>query len=117
MRNGIKFHQQCVKRLLSEYEKISTQHSKDEVIFDDERQRYIVMNLGWSGERRIHFCLVHIDIREGNIIIQANNTEDFVASRLVEMGVPAERIFLSFLPPEYQAFARHPEYLALQPAQ
>lgn len=37
-----------------------------EAVFDTENDRYLVMTIGWEGEkRRFHHCLVHLDIRDG----------------------------------------------------
>jgi hypothetical protein len=49
---------------------------------------------------------VHIDICDEIVIIQCNDTEDLIATELVEMGIPRERIVLGFLPPEVQDDAR-----------
>jgi hypothetical protein len=48
---------------------------------------------------------IQIDVTDDEIIIQCNNTQDMVATELVERGVPKNRIRLAFLPPEYQEFA------------
>jgi hypothetical protein len=32
------------------------------VIFDPEAYTYLLVALGWNGARRIHGCIVHIDI-------------------------------------------------------
>jgi hypothetical protein len=39
---------------------------------------------------------MHFDIQDGKIWIQYNGTEDSVAERLVEMGVPTSDIVLGF---------------------
>jgi hypothetical protein len=43
MENSRKFYQQCVKQLLSEYESLKTHDSHIELIFDDERMRYMAV--------------------------------------------------------------------------
>jgi hypothetical protein len=47
--------------------------------------RYIVLRVGWDNQRRIHMCLVHIDIQDEMIVIQANNTEDEIDEGLVAL--------------------------------
>ena len=44
-------------------------------------------------------CLVHIDIQDGMIVIQANNTEDGIDENLIALGVSREHICPGILPP------------------
>ena len=71
-----------------------------ELVFDDERGRYMVMWLGWQGQRRIHSCYVHIDIVDEKILIQWNDTEELLDEILVDMGVPRSVIVIGTIPPE-----------------
>jgi hypothetical protein len=105
MEKTMNLYVQFVKRLLSRYESLSTEQSKVELLFDDARRYYMAVRLGWSPRKRIYLCLVHIEIRDDLVIIQCNNTEDEVATELVNMGVPAENIRLEFLPPANQEFS------------
>ncbi|MCP4395836.1 MAG: XisI protein [bacterium] len=97
---GINFYQKCIKTLLSAYEDLQTEWSSVETLFDDERMRYMALRLGWNDQRRIHLCLIHIDIQDGMVIIQANNTEDALDDDLVALGVPRDKISLGILPPD-----------------
>lgn len=97
--------QSAIKQLLSGYERLKTEHSKVVLLFDDERMQYMAARVGWLNQTRVHFCLVHIEISDDAVIIHCNNTEDPVASELVELGISPEKILLGFLPPEHQSFA------------
>ncbi len=105
MDHTVTFYQNCIKHLLSEYESLRTEETDIELIFDDERQRYLVMRVGWVHHKRIHLCLVHIELRNNTIIIQANNTEEQLDDELVEMGIPREDIRLGLLPTDVQEYA------------
>lgn len=100
--NTIKHYQACIKQLLSEYENLKTDWSTIETIFDDVQMRYLVLRVGWNNQQRIHFCLVHIDIKDDMIVIQANNTEDMLDDELIALGVPHEKIYPGILPPNIQ---------------
>ncbi len=56
------------------------------------------MLVGWQGIRRVHGCLVHVDIIDGKLWIQRDGTENGIARDLLEAGVPRERIVLAFRP-------------------
>jgi hypothetical protein len=78
----------------------------NEAIFDTVNDRYLVMSTGWEGEeRRIHFCLAHLDIIDGKIWIQRDNTEEGIGYALQEAGVPAENIVPAFHPPTVRKLA------------
>src|SRR6476646_6494832 len=67
-----------------------------ELVFDRERDRYLLLETGWQEHTRIYGTLLHIDIINGKLWIQQDGTEDGIANELVEQGVPKEHIVLSF---------------------
>ncbi|MHC5615141.1 MAG: element excision factor XisI family protein [Nostoc sp.] len=75
-----------------------------ETIFDKEQDRYLVMILGrepvpelsMTATRRVHGCLIHMDIIDGKIWIQHDGTEEGLAMELVRAGVVKDRIVLGF---------------------
>ena len=91
-----------IRRILRPYADIRYAHGDihNEVVFDDENARYLVMSHGRMGKKRVHGCLIHVEIVEGKIWIQRDGTEDGVADELVEAGIPKSRIVLGFWDPE-----------------
>lgn len=80
---------------------------ESQLVFDTERDHYQVMDVGWDGHRRVHGCVLHLDIRDGKIWVQHNATELRIAHDLVAMGVEKEDIILGFQAPyarEYTGF-------------
>ena len=106
METPITCYQTCIKHLLSEYELLNTQDTEITLCFDDERMSYLVMRVGWFQQyKRIHRCLIHIEIVDETVVIQANNTEDLIDTDLIEMGIPKEKICLGFIPADFRAYA------------
>ncbi len=33
-----------------------------EIIFDQKRDRYLLINVGWNNGRQVHGCIIHFDI-------------------------------------------------------
>ncbi len=58
--------------------------TEKELIFDCERNRYLVVHVGWENNERTYATVIHIDIKDGKIWIQRDLTEAGVASELVE---------------------------------
>jgi hypothetical protein len=98
---AVKDYAEVVKRLLREYAAIkpSVGEIDVELICDDAGGHYELMQCGWIGMRRIHGSVVHIDIRGDKVWIQHDGTNDRIADRLVEAGVPQDHIVLGFHAP------------------
>jgi hypothetical protein len=77
------------------------------VVCDRDTDRYLLMTVGWDQDKRVHGCLVHIDIIDGKVWIQRDGTEQGIATELVTAGIPKDAIVLAFHPPEIRP---HTEY-------
>lgn len=91
-------YRQTIRRILTEYAQIPYAHGDIQIepVFDDESDRYLLMILGRENDRRVHGCLVHVDIINGKIWIQRDGTERGIANELVEAGIPKDQIVLGF---------------------
>ncbi len=79
-----------------------------ETVFDREQDRYLLIILGREDNRRVHGCLIHVDIINGKFWIQRDGTEEGVANQLMKAGITHDKIVLGFRSPkmrEYGDFA------------
>ncbi len=99
-------YRKAIIDLLNEYAEYPPSHGdiQVEVIIDERQDHYELVYAGWSGQYRIHGSVIHIDIRDEKIVIQYDGTEEGVADRLVEMGIPKDRIVLAYKPPEIRPY-------------
>ncbi|MDY6785111.1 MAG: XisI protein [Cyanobacteriota bacterium] len=104
-------NQEIIKQALNEYYKIpySYRDLQRRFIISEDRTNYLLVTLGWRNDKRIHGCLVHIEIIDGKIWIHRDGTEDGIANDLVAAGIPKEQIVLAFHPPEIRP---HTEFAA-----
>ena len=70
-----------------------------QLIFDVERDRYLVMHNNWRGEYRIYGCAMQLDLIEGKVWIQHNSTEIYIDRELIQRGVAPQDIVLGFRSP------------------
>ena len=105
-------YRELVQRVLEEYAAIPYANGdyERELIMDREKDRYLLLTLGWEGKRRVYYPVVHIDIRDGKLWIQHDATEDGIARDLIAAGVPKEQIVLAFYPLDAR---RHSEFAAV----
>ncbi|NES20696.1 MAG: XisI protein [Symploca sp. SIO3E6] len=75
-----------------------------QIIFDTERHRHQVLNIGWQELTRVFGCIIYVEIKDGKIWIERDRTEIGVANELVEAGVPKQDIVLDFKAPYRRKF-------------
>lgn len=99
-------YQTIIEKILLEYAAIPYRFGdiKTEAIFDRARDRYILMDIGWENNTRIHETLIHVDIINGKFWIQEDNTDQPIARELLTAGVPKDDIVLAFHAPEMRKY-------------
>ncbi|MDM8517831.1 XisI protein [Desulfobacterales bacterium HSG16] len=95
-------YRSIIEKVLKDYLNIAYANGEieNEIILDRKNDRYVVMSLGWENVRRIHGCIVHIDIIDGLVWIQRDGTEDGIAIELEQAGIPKKNIVLGFHEPD-----------------
>jgi hypothetical protein len=90
-------YKEIVQKIIESHVKnCSTSQTEVQLIFDTERDRYQVLNIGWQELTRIFGCIIYVEIKDGKIWIERDGTEIGVANELVEAGVPKQDIVLGF---------------------
>lgn len=95
-------YQDIIEKVLKEYADFlgSDEEVEVELVFDQQRDRYLLVEAGWQNGYRIYGTLLHIDIIDRKLWIQQDGTEEGVAVDLVAAGIPKEHIVLGFRTPE-----------------
>jgi hypothetical protein len=98
----VKTYQQIIQDVLLPYVDIRYSHGDfhNFPVFDDEHGQYLIISEGWDRHKRVHGCLIHIQIIGDKIWIQRDGTQDGIALELEAAGVPKDHIVLGFRPPE-----------------
>ncbi|MBG1257727.1 XisI protein [Nostoc commune] len=79
-----------------------------QVIFDDERGQYLVLDIGWNGDQYLHSTPIHLNLIGDKVWIQYDDTEEGIANDLTGAGVSKSDIVLGFRHPkvrQYTGFA------------
>lgn len=102
-------YRQIVQTILTEYAQLPYAYGQLErqLIIDQDKNHYLLLTLGWENKKRVHGCLIHIDIIDGKIWIQRDGTEDGIANDLVSAGIPKKRIVLAFHRAEIRQFTEY----------
>lgn len=99
-------YRHIIQQVLQPYSRIAYANGTidNEAIFDQEHDRYLVMSQGWDDARRIHGCLLHLEILNGKVWIQRDGTEDGIALELEQAGIPKDHIVLGFHEPDVRPY-------------
>lgn len=89
-------YRQIICQFLQDF---ATDDPEAQLIFDAERDRFLVMHVGWRNDYRIYGCAIQIDLIDGKVWIQNNSTEVYVDRELIERGIEAKDIVLGFRSP------------------
>ncbi|MFZ1239313.1 MAG: XisI protein [Anaerolineae bacterium] len=102
-------YRQIIETVLTQYTKIPYAYGdmQSKTIFDREADSYLLVTLGWNGIRRVHGCLVHIDIIDGKVWLQRDDTDYGIAYELENAGIPKKQIVLGFQSPEVRPFTQY----------
>jgi len=104
-------YQDIIKNILQNHANYRANLPDDynsQVVFDDERGQYLVLDFGWSGNKYLHAAPIHISLSVDKVWIQCDETEEGIATDLMEAGIPKEDIVLGFRYPklrQYTGFA------------
>jgi XisI protein len=92
-------YQLIIESVLTEYANFigaSEPEIQQELIFDRDRDHYLLVETGWQRGRRIYGPFIHIDIIDRKIWIQHDGTEEGIAYELVTAGIPKDQIVLAY---------------------
>lgn len=99
-------YRQIVEKILQDYADFldTDRQIQIELVLDQKRDRYLLVETGWQNGYRIYGTLLHIDIIDQKIWIQHDGTEDGIAEELVAAGIPKNQIILAFKSPEIRPY-------------
>ena len=95
-------YRDVVEKILKDYADFlgNDEQVQIELVFDRDRDRYLLVESGWQNGYRIYGTLLHIDIIDNKLWIQHDGTESGIANDLVAAGIPKAHIVLGFKSPE-----------------
>jgi hypothetical protein len=91
-------YRKIVKNIISKHTEVPYSYGDlhFETVFDNESDRYLLMVIGRFNKKRVHSCLIHINIIDNQFWIQRDGTENGIAHDLLEAGIPKDKIILAY---------------------
>lgn len=105
---------QVIEKVLTEkaefYRRVNDQRADEnmvELVFDRDRDSYLLVNIAWEKYERTYYSVAHLDIINGKIWIQKDATEEGIATDLENLGVPKDKIVLAFHSPTLRKYGEY----------
>lgn len=95
-----------LRKVMAEYASGDQENGnvRTELVIDETQNHFEVICVGWQGDERVHHTVLHVDIINGKLWIQVNNTDRKIGEELVEAGVRREDIVLGFHPAKLRQY-------------
>ena len=92
-------YREIVKQVISDYAKLCPSHGNInlDVLFDEQRDRYALMQVGWDRGQRVRGNLIYVTIDRGKVSIEYDGMECGIIQDLIDRGIPDCDIILTFL--------------------
>ena len=67
----INSYQKAIKQVIDSYAKLRPSHGNIqlEAVFDEKRNRFALMQIGWDRGRRVHGNLIYIKLQNNKVFI------------------------------------------------
>ena len=107
----LKYYRRIIQDVLTDYHQLNEKSDSttlSALAFDEVRDQYLLLLMGWHKDERIKSVMIHIRLKDNKIWIEEDWTEDGVATDLLQKGITREEIVLAFHPPhvrQYTEFA------------
>lgn len=93
-------YREIVKDVISQYAKLRPSHGQIrlDTVFDEKRDRYALMQVGWDRGTRVRGNLIYLILQNDQVIVEYDGIERGIVDDLVRRGIPRDHIDLAYLP-------------------
>ncbi|MBD2771755.1 XisI protein [Iningainema tapete] len=93
-------YRQIVKQVVTYYSRLKPSHGniRLDTVFDEQQDRYGLMQVGWDRGKRVRGNLIYITLLGEKVIVEYDGMESGITQDLIEKGIPEEDIILAFVP-------------------
>jgi XisI protein len=91
---------EIVESVLDDYARIKYVYDQVErqTVFDRNKGRFLLMIDGWDNDKRVHGCLIDVQIKNNKLWIERDGTEEGVGVEFERLGVPTSQMVLAWYP-------------------
>jgi XisI protein len=92
-------YREIVKQVILQYAKLRPSYGdiRLDPVFDETRDRYALMQVGWDRGRRVRGNLIYITLQDGKVYIEYDGMECGITQNFIDQGIPENDIVLAFI--------------------
>lgn len=92
-------YREIIKKTVLRYERMRPSHGEIRLdpVFDETRDRYVLMQAGWDRGKRVEGDLLYILLKDGKVYVEYDGIGYGITDDLIREGIPEDHIVLSFL--------------------
>ncbi len=92
-------YREIIKKTVLRYAELRPSHGdiRLDPVFDETRDRYVLMQTGWEREKRVGGDLLYILLKDGKVYVEYDGIGHGITDDLVGEGIPEDNIVFSFL--------------------
>jgi hypothetical protein len=91
-------NREIIKQVIQHYARFKPSHGdiQLDVVFDETRDRYALMQVGWDRGRRVRGNLIYVTLHDEKVWVEYDGMEQGIIKDLVAAGIAKEQIVLAF---------------------
>ncbi len=107
--NSLNSYRDIIEQTLTDIANYIPQDSEapHKAMFDRNADSYGLIEVGWDDYHRVHQFIIHVEIINGKVWVQADNTDLNITSELERAGIPKSAIVLGFKPPTVRPYTEY----------
>ncbi|MGH9833419.1 MAG: XisI protein [Blastocatellia bacterium] len=105
----VRHYRETIERVINEVLQItpSTDETQYKAMFDRGHDRYAMIAVGWEGPQRVLDIIIYLEIINGKVWLQADNTDLAIARDLERAGISKHEIVLGMHPPDVRPYTEY----------
>lgn len=95
----LNLYRQIAQNIVDDYAKYKPSYGDVELLALNQLDNYLLITVGWNGDRRVHSTILHLRIVAEKFWIERDETEEGITEDLLALGVSKQDIVLGFQHP------------------
>ena len=102
----LNYYRQGIYNFLDKYVGVWKEEGiETQLVIDSERDHYMLIRIGWEGNKRINYAVFQFDIKDDKIWVQENTTDVEIDREFEEMGISKKELVIGFHHPSMREYS------------
>ncbi|MGI0479281.1 XisI protein [Geminocystis sp. CENA526] len=95
-------YREIVKNTILKYAQLKPSHGNIELhpVFDEIRDHYALMQVGWDKDKRVRGNILYLTIKNQKVYLEYDGIEQGISDDLINQGIDKSDLVIAFLPLE-----------------